>query len=58
MPKLNGFQATQQLIREGGTAKVLILSMRTDEQGVRDAACSGAKGYLINSTYAVSSLTG
>ncbi len=47
MPKLNGFQATQQLVREGSPAKVLMLSMRTDEQDVRDAARCGAKGYLI-----------
>ena len=47
MPKLNGFQATQQLVGGGSAAKVVILSMRTDENDVRTAACSGAKGYLV-----------
>lgn len=47
MPGVNGIQATQRLTTAGTRAQILVLSMRTDERDVREAAESGAKGYLI-----------
>ncbi len=47
MPHLDGLQATRQLTQTNSSAKVLVLSMRTHEQDVRQAAASGALGYLV-----------
>jgi DNA-binding NarL/FixJ family response regulator len=47
MPRVNGFVATERLTAQGHSARILVLSMRTDEKDVRAAAHSGAIGYLI-----------
>lgn len=47
MPRMNGFAATERLTAMGHPARILVLSMRSDETAVRDAAQSGAIGYLI-----------
>jgi DNA-binding NarL/FixJ family response regulator len=46
MPRLDGLGATAELTRMGFPAKILFLSMRTDEKDVRAAAQRGAQGYL------------
>ncbi|MBI4790607.1 MAG: response regulator transcription factor [Chloroflexi bacterium] len=50
MPRLDGLQATCQLTQDGSAARIIILSMRTDEKSVRRAADCGAHGYLIKNS--------
>jgi two-component system, NarL family, response regulator NreC len=47
MPEMNGLHATMELIKQRPATKVLILSMYSDEQYVRNALDSGAKGYIL-----------
>jgi DNA-binding NarL/FixJ family response regulator len=47
MPRLDGLGATEQLTAMGHPARILVLSMRTDEKDVRAAAQRGAQGYLV-----------
>lgn len=49
MPSMNGLAATQRLTAAGHPARILVLSMRSDEMAVRDAVKNGARGYLIKS---------
>jgi DNA-binding NarL/FixJ family response regulator len=49
-PRLDGLQATRQLASTGNPARVLILSMSADEQGVRRAAQAGAWGYQLKNS--------
>jgi DNA-binding NarL/FixJ family response regulator len=55
MPLLNGLQATRQILKAVPATKVLMLSAHSDEAYVKEAAKSGAMGYLIKHT-AVDSL--
>jgi DNA-binding NarL/FixJ family response regulator len=55
MPRLNGLQATRQILKAAPATKVLMLSAHGDEEYVEEAAKSGAMGYLIKHT-AVDSL--
>lgn len=50
MPRLNGLRATEQLKRDGTSARIIILSMRSDATDVREAMHSGAQGYLIKNS--------
>ncbi len=50
MPRLNGLRATEQLTRSGSSASIIILSMRSDADDVREAIRSGAQGYLIKNS--------
>src|SRR5512133_420004 len=50
MPVLNGLEATRQILRNNGTAKVLILSSYGDGEFVHQLMESGASGYLIKQT--------
>jgi DNA-binding NarL/FixJ family response regulator len=47
MPLLNGLQATCQILKANPAAKVLILSVHSDEAYIIEAVKSGAMGYLI-----------
>jgi two-component system response regulator NreC len=47
MPLLNGIEATRQIVRRLPGAKVLILSMHSQEAYVSRALQAGAKGYLL-----------
>ncbi len=47
MPILDGLRATERISTRQKNAKVLILSMYSDETLVRQALKNGAKGYLI-----------
>ena len=49
MPEMNGLHATMELIKQRPDIKVLILSMYSDEQYVRNALDAGAKGYILKS---------
>jgi DNA-binding NarL/FixJ family response regulator len=47
MPDMDGVQATRELLRCRPNTPVLILSMHTDENYIRNAREAGAKGYLM-----------
>ncbi|MBW2149486.1 MAG: response regulator transcription factor [Deltaproteobacteria bacterium] len=47
MPDLNGIEATQQIISEFPSVKVIALSMYSDRQTVKGMLRAGASGYLI-----------
>jgi DNA-binding NarL/FixJ family response regulator len=47
MPGLNGLEATRRLKKRAPGAKVVILSIYTDEEHVWQALRSGADGYLV-----------
>lgn len=52
MPKLNGLEATRQVIRESPATKVLILSSYSDDEYVHQLTEAGATSYLIKQTAA------
>jgi two-component system, NarL family, response regulator NreC len=47
MPEMNGLHATMELLKQRPGTKVLILSMYSEEQYVRNALDAGAKGYIL-----------
>jgi DNA-binding NarL/FixJ family response regulator len=47
MPKLNGFEATRQILLAAPTTKVLVLSAHSDDEYVAHMAAVGASGYLV-----------
>lgn len=47
MPKMNGIEATEQLIAKYPEAKVIMLSIHDDESYVSHALKSGALGYML-----------
>ncbi|GAA4828836.1 response regulator transcription factor [Algivirga pacifica] len=47
MPKMNGIEATEHLIKQDPQAKVLILSMHEDEEYILEAVRKGALGYVL-----------
>lgn len=47
MPKVNGVEATKQLIEADEDTKVIILSIHDDENYVTHALKTGARGYLL-----------
>lgn len=47
MPRLNGLEATERILRDCPQTKVIILSMHANEQYVKRALRSGASGYLL-----------
>src|SRR4030095_16732439 len=49
MPRLNGLDATRQILRDHPAIKVLVLSMYESEQIVREVLDAGARGYLLKS---------
>lgn len=52
MPKLNGLEATRQILHDAPTTKVLILSAHSDDAYVQRGMEVGAAGYLIKQTSA------
>ena len=47
MPLLNGIETTRQIVRRLPEARVLILSMHSDEAYITKALQAGARGYLL-----------
>ncbi len=47
MPKLNGIEAAQQILRKNPHVKVIILSMHADKRFVERAFKAGVCGYLL-----------
>jgi DNA-binding NarL/FixJ family response regulator len=52
MPLLNGLEATRQILKASPSTKVLILSAHNDDAYVKNAAESGAVGFLLKQTSA------
>ena len=50
MPRLNGLEATRQVLKAVPATKVLMLSAHSDDAYVEDAANSGAMGFLLKQT--------
>ena len=50
MPRLNGLEATRQIIKNLPTIKVIILSAHNDDAYVTTAIQSGAMGFLLKQT--------
>jgi DNA-binding NarL/FixJ family response regulator len=47
MPRLNGLEATRQLLQSKCTTKILILSAHSDDAYVENVMSLGASGYLV-----------
>src|SRR5213592_231044 len=47
LPELNGIEATRQIMKRNEGAKVLILTMHSDDVCVRQSLKAGARGYLL-----------
>ena len=47
MPRMNGIQATRQLVRQHPTIKVVVLTTYDGDEWVFDAIRAGASGYLL-----------
>jgi DNA-binding NarL/FixJ family response regulator len=47
MPELDGVQATKEIVKHLPDTAVLVLSMHSDDNYVRNALDAGAKGYLL-----------
>ena len=52
LPRLNGLEATRQVLKAVPATKVLMLSAHSDDAYVVEAVNSGAMGYLIKQTSA------
>ena len=52
MPRLNGLEATRQILKTAPATKVLILSAHNDDAYVSNATESGAVGFLLKQTSA------
>jgi DNA-binding NarL/FixJ family response regulator len=52
MPGLNGMEATRQIIQVAPTVKVLVLSMYSDDEYVRQSIAWGVTGYLLKQSVA------
>jgi DNA-binding NarL/FixJ family response regulator len=50
MPRLNGLEATHQVLKAIPATKVLILSAHSDDAYVKNATESGAMGFLLKQT--------
>lgn len=49
MPKLNGIEAARQILQESPHARIVILTMRTDERLAFEAVQAGVLGYVLKS---------
>ena len=47
MPKMNGLQATRQILQAHPETAILMLSMHSEDSWVRQAIKAGARGYLL-----------
>lgn len=52
MPHLNGVETTRRIVRDLPGVRVLVLSMHTGEEYVREALDAGAAGYVVKDSAA------
>jgi len=57
MPKLNGAEATSQIVTKHPKTRVIVLSMHSDEAYVLRALKAGARGYLVKESAETDLLT-
>jgi DNA-binding NarL/FixJ family response regulator len=50
MPRLNGLEATRQVLKAVPATKVLMLSAHSDDAYINDATDAGARGFLLKQT--------
>lgn len=50
MPELDGIKATAQILKDNSDAKIIALSMHSDDYEIRSMIKAGAKGYLLKNT--------
>jgi DNA-binding NarL/FixJ family response regulator len=53
MPRLNGCEATRQILKNVPSAKVIVLSTYSDEEHIQTALAAGAAAYLLKQTAAI-----
>jgi DNA-binding NarL/FixJ family response regulator len=51
MPQMNGLQVTREILTQHPHLRILILSMYSDEQYVRNAIDAGAHGYILKGSH-------
>jgi len=52
MPRLNGSEATRQILKNAPSTKVIVLSTYSDDEHVQQALAAGAAAYLLKQTAA------
>jgi DNA-binding NarL/FixJ family response regulator len=52
MPRLNGWEATRQILKAAPTAKIMVLSTYGDDEHIQQAIAAGAAAYLLKHTAA------
>ncbi|HVV01542.1 MAG TPA: response regulator transcription factor [Verrucomicrobiae bacterium] len=52
MPRLNGAEATRQILKAAPSTKVIVLSTYSDDEHVQQALAAGASAYLLKQTAA------
>jgi DNA-binding NarL/FixJ family response regulator len=52
MPRLNGSEATRQILKNAPATKVIVLSTYSDDEHVQQALAAGAAAYLLKQTAA------
>ena len=57
MPKLNGLQATAEIVRSCPQSKVLSLTRHSEDSYVRQLLSAGAKGYVLKQSSSATLLT-
>ena len=53
MPRLNGLEATRQVLKARPVTKVIILSSHNDDAAIENATLAGAVGFLLKQTSAL-----
>jgi two-component system response regulator NreC len=51
MPETSGLQVTREILQQQPNTRILILSMYSDEQYVRNAIDAGAHGYILKGSH-------
>src|SRR5256714_4768526 len=57
MPRLNGCEATRQILKAAPSTKIIVLSTYGDDEHVQQALAAGAAAYLLKQTAAEDVIT-
>jgi DNA-binding NarL/FixJ family response regulator len=55
MPRMNGLLATRRILRARPEIAVLMLSMHSEEMGVREVIEAGVRGYILKNDFGLGS---
>ena len=47
MPRLNGIEATQEILRHSPDVRIIMLTMYDDEHTIRESVRAGARGFVL-----------